>query len=1025
MADSVKIRITGDDSGYKTSLEGLGSVASAALGLAAAAAASVTGALTAGVTAAYKFGTAFETSLAKVSTIADTTVKSVSEINDEVLALSNDTGVAGTEINDALYQAISAGAATETAMQLVDAAVKSAKAGFTDTATAVDGLTSVLNTYQMATTDADELANEFLITQNLGKTTFDELAASIGRVAPTASSAGIPVEELLSSVAALTAQGINTAESMSGLKAAISGIIKPTDDAMKTAEALGIDFSVTALQTKGFSGFLDELKTATGGNVETMASLFGSVEGLNAMLTLTSDGGMALMDKTLREMDTNTGVLDESFEKMQDTVDTEMTKVQNTLTNLGVAAYNKFRDPLKKSLSDANDSFTTLQKNVSSGKLGGSLEKLGVSVGKLIEKLSDFVVKWTPKLIDAGAWIINNFDKIAKVVLIAVGAIKALSIMQSVTRMYQTATKDIAAYRTVQLAATTADTSATTAIGLKTVAVGVLTGKIALAEARQWLWNAAMGANPIGILITAVGLLTGALVLLTDTTDGLTEEERLAAEQSAELTEAINERKQAYDELVETQEDAAAKNLAELGHTEDLWKELQKLTDEKGKVKEADKEQVEFILGQLNEAFGWEFELVGDQIEQYETLEASIYRAIDAKKAQILLDSEQAVYTEAVRERSAAEEEAAKKYAELTEQRMKVQELLDEQEELRNSAYLERTDIEAEAYQQRTLTIIDEIEKEQAKLDEIQNDYNTAEENYLNYCGDIASYEEALTLFQQGKYEEAIAALQNKDQAFIKSTDIVEKSAEEQIRILEQQAKDTQARAELMTKWFAEGVDGISQEMVDEANETARVAKAEFEKVGGNITTSMASGASAQTGAFSGVMRGIIHTGLKAAKQEAGIASPSKEGRAIGKNITESIGMGGKEGEKAAVADMEDVMNSILSVGEQGFDLSSLPPNFFGYGETSAEQFVAGFRAALTSAQSVMSAVISDAVPQTAVGSQHAARPNLSEVIGLAGTGGVKTVIVKAELRGQPVLDFVIDGLNGRAKVTGASLVEV
>lgn len=293
MADSVKIRITGDDSGYKTSLEGLGSVASAALGLAAAAAASVTGALTAGVTAAYKFGTAFETSLAKVSTIADTTVKSVSEINDEVLALSNDTGVAGTEINDALYQAISAGAATETAMQLVDAAVKSAKAGFTDTATAVDGLTSVLNTYQMATTDADELANEFLITQNLGKTTFDELAASIGRVAPTASSAGIPVEELLSSVAALTAQGINTAESMSGLKAAISGIIKPTDDAMKTAEALGIDFSVTALQTKGFSGFLDELKTATGGNVETMASLFGSVEGLNAMLTLTSDGGMA------------------------------------------------------------------------------------------------------------------------------------------------------------------------------------------------------------------------------------------------------------------------------------------------------------------------------------------------------------------------------------------------------------------------------------------------------------------------------------------------------------------------------------------------------------------------------------------------------------------------------------------------------------------------------------------------------------------------------------------------------------
>ena len=1022
MADSVKIKITGDDSGYKSSLEGLGSVAKTALGIASAAAASVTGALTAGVTAAYDFGTAFETSLAKVSTIADTAVKSVSEISDEVLTLSNDTGVAGTEINEALYQAISAGAETETAMQLVDAAVKSAKAGFTDTATAVDGLTSVLNTYQMATTDADELANKFLITQNLGKTTFDELAASIGRVAPTASSAGIPVEELLSSVAALTAQGINTAESMSGLKAAISGIIKPTDDAMKTAEALGIDFSVTALQTKGFSGFLDELKTATGGNVETMASLFGSVEGLNAMLTLTSDGGMALMDKTLKEMDTNTGVLDESFEKMQDTVDTEMTKVQNTLTNLGIAAYDKFRDPLKKSLSEANDSFITLQRSVSNGKLGSSFEKLGVSVGKLIEKLSDFVVKWTPKLIDAGTWIITNFDKIAKVVLIA---FKALSIMQSISRMYQTATKDIAAYRVAQLNATAADTGATTAIGLKSVAIGVLTGKITLAEAAQWLWNAAMSANPIGIVITAVGLLTGALVLLTDATDGLSEEERLAAERSAELTEAINERKQAYEELSAQQDEAAEKNLAELGRTEDLWKELQKLTDEKGKVKDADKEQVEFILGQLNEAFGWEFKLVGDQIEQYETLEASIYRAIDAKKAQIILDSEQAVYTEAVRERSAAEEEAAQKYVELTEQRMKVQELRNEQDRLRNQAFTEMTEAEALAHQDRTLRIIGEIEKEQAKLDEIQNDYNTAEENYLNYCEDIASYEEALTLFQQGKYEEAIAALQSKDEAFVKSTDIVDKSAEEQIRILEQQAKDTKARAELMAKWFAEGVDGISQEMVDEANETAAAAQAEFEKVGGNMTTSMASGAQSQSGILNRAMGGIVSGALHSAKRAAGIASPSKEGRAIGKNIAESIGMGGKEGEKAAVADMEDVMDAILSVGEQGFDMSSLPPNFFGYGETSAEQFVAGFRTAIAAAKGVMSAVVSDAVPKAAFVNQQTARPNLSDIVELAGAGGVKTVVVKAELRGQPVLDFVIDGLNGRAKVTGASLVEV
>ena len=51
--------------------------------------------------------------------------------------------------------------------------------------------------------------------------------------------------------------------------------------------------------------------------------------------------------------------------------------------------------------------------------------------------------------------------------------------------------------------------TATAAYSVKSVAVGVLTGKIGLATAAQWLWNAAMSANPIGLLITAVAALTG------------------------------------------------------------------------------------------------------------------------------------------------------------------------------------------------------------------------------------------------------------------------------------------------------------------------------------------------------------------------------------------------------------------------------------------------------------------------------------------------------------------------------------
>ena len=81
------------------------------------------------------------------------------------------------------------------------------------------------------------LANQFLITQNKGKTTFGELASSIGGVAPTAKAAGVGVDQLLAGVASLTANGVGTSEAMTGIKAALSNVIKPSSEAEKMAKS--------------------------------------------------------------------------------------------------------------------------------------------------------------------------------------------------------------------------------------------------------------------------------------------------------------------------------------------------------------------------------------------------------------------------------------------------------------------------------------------------------------------------------------------------------------------------------------------------------------------------------------------------------------------------------------------------------------------------------------------------------------------------------------------------------------------
>lgn len=201
--------------------------------------------------AAGKLAMDFEDSMAKVSTIADTTQVPIEDLKNGIMDLSSKTGQSADDLSEAMYQAMSASVETGDAVEFLDTAVKAAVGGFTDNATAVDGLTSVLNAYGMEASKVESIANQMLITQNLGKTTFGELASSIGQVTPIAASLGITTEELFSSLAATTAQGLGTSESITALKAAMSNIIKPSKEASEAAQTLGIDFSVSALQSKG------------------------------------------------------------------------------------------------------------------------------------------------------------------------------------------------------------------------------------------------------------------------------------------------------------------------------------------------------------------------------------------------------------------------------------------------------------------------------------------------------------------------------------------------------------------------------------------------------------------------------------------------------------------------------------------------------------------------------------------------------------------------------------------------------
>lgn len=304
-------------------------------------------------TAAIKMSNDFETAMAKVSTIADTTKTPMSMLKEQVIDLSNEMGVGVTDLAEAQYQAISAGVDTASSVNFVGTAVKAAKGGFTDTTTAVNGLTTVLNAYKKGADEAAAVSDQMLIAQNFGKTSFGEMASSMGNVIPIASSLDVSTQELFSSIAVLTKNGIATSESVTGLKAAFSNILKPSSDAAKYAKSIGLEFNAAHLQSVGWAQMLQEIKEKTGGNTEAMGRLFGSTEALNSVLVLAGKGS-GDFSAAMEMMQNSTGATQAAYEKMltpAERMNIAFNKIKNSLIQFGAAltpAFEKVADMIGK-----------------------------------------------------------------------------------------------------------------------------------------------------------------------------------------------------------------------------------------------------------------------------------------------------------------------------------------------------------------------------------------------------------------------------------------------------------------------------------------------------------------------------------------------------------------------------------------------------------------------------------------------------------------------------------------------------
>lgn len=351
-------------------------------------------------TASAKMAIDFEDAVAKVSTIADTNQVSMDKLKSQIVALSNETGMAASDIAEDVYNAISAGQETADAVAFVGNAAKLATAGFTDSASALDVLTTTLNAYGMESKEVTRVSDMLIQTQNMGKTTVGELASSIGKVIPTAKNANVALEQVTTAYAKLTANGIKTAESTTYLNSMINELDKSGTGVSKILiESTGKSFRQLMQEGKSLADVLSIVDQGAKDAGKTFSDVWSSAEaGKAASVIYDTTNKLGDFNAAVAQMNnaSELNATDQAFEKMQ-TSSFNLQKTLNELKNTGIELGTTIMQMLAPYISDLSEKVHKLSEwfnglNENQKKNIVTIGAIIVAIGPLLSIVGKFII---------------------------------------------------------------------------------------------------------------------------------------------------------------------------------------------------------------------------------------------------------------------------------------------------------------------------------------------------------------------------------------------------------------------------------------------------------------------------------------------------------------------------------------------------------------------------------------------------------------------------------------------------------
>lgn len=500
-----------------------------------------------------EMGADFQENMTLLVTGAQVPKDQIGAISDGILRMAPAVGQSTQQLSDGMYMIASAGYKGAEGLNVLQASAEGAKVGNADLGTTADAVTTALTDYHLKAGDAADVMSKLVATVGNGKTHMQDLAGSMSQFMPIASQLGVSMDDALGAMATMTGQGIDANRSATSLRFGMMALANETSKGAAALQFVGLSSKQVAgdLRTKGLKGTLDEITEAIGkkfpkGSAEytqAIADIVGGTRGMSMALALTGDNAATYTQniKAVGEAHKDAAGHVEGFAETQEDFNFKLAQAKEVIETAGVKLGTVLLPYVTKGVEWFTQFTSELVKNQNALKvLGGivvaamgilavgAFVKLGgavVSAGKDVIAFGRRMADLATSARIAGMYAVDGLKKMGPAIQSGLGAIDSAgnkivslggkfieggkaavewgaSVTKSAAQAVAAGAR-AAAMWTIQTARTIAAKTAQLAAAAATKIVA----------AAQWLLNAAMAANPIGLIIAAIVLLVGGLIL--------------------------------------------------------------------------------------------------------------------------------------------------------------------------------------------------------------------------------------------------------------------------------------------------------------------------------------------------------------------------------------------------------------------------------------------------------------------------------------------------------------------------------